>query len=263
VFPWFPDRDLPFNSRRLINSGGFVAEMARFGEYEFDAEPGVPVRACTILPQGQSPTVPLLIWIRRPEDHVNFPDLDELLPLVGSTALVILTPRFADRVLQPAEFARIERSAALTGRTVAALRVWDVLRAVSWARTILGQQPGRIEVYGRGEAGIIGAYAAALDADISHVILHAPPASHRLGPALLAVLRTTDIPEVLAVLAPRQVTVLSRGGGDFAFSQAVHNLCGVAKSFSVEDSLAGAVMKARMRSLEQAGDPGTKVHDAR
>jgi hypothetical protein len=225
--------------------------MAYFGEYEFEAEPGVPVLARVMLPHHRPPTAPLLIWIRRPEDNVCFPDLDEVLPLVRTTALIMLTPRFSDRVLQPAAFARIERSAALAGRTVAALRVWDVLRTISWATTSLGLTPERIEVFGRGEAGIVGAYAAALDESVNHLIVHAPPVTHRQGPALLTVLRTTDIPEALAVMAPRQITITGRGDHGFALTRAVYALLGETQSFSVGGSVASAVMTARVLSAKR------------
>ena len=46
--------------------------------------------------------------------------------------------------------------------------------------------------------GILGLYAGLFDERISRIVLQSPPESHRQGPALLNVLRVTDIPEAVA-----------------------------------------------------------------
>ena len=65
-------------------------------------------------------------------------------------------------------------------------------------------------MYGRKEMGALGLYAAALDDRISRVILDDPPASHWQGPALLNVLRLTDLPEAAALVAPLRDRVAHR-----------------------------------------------------
>ncbi len=208
VFSWFPAEQAPFNTRRLRNSGGSAGRFANFGDYEFETEPGVRIRATRLNPRSSPPRAPVLIYIKGPSEQSSTVDLDEFLPLLSHTAVIILTPRFADMLIQPDDFARIERTAALTGRTVAALRVWDVIRTVAWVGSEADGEIGPFCVYGRGENGVIGLYAALLEHRIGHVILRRPPSSHRDGPAILTVLRHTDIPDVAAALAPRPVTVL-------------------------------------------------------
>ena len=66
----------------------------------------------------------------------------------------------------------------------------------------------RFENFGKGEMGIVGLYAALWDDRISRVIVRSPPATHQQGPALLNVLRITDIPEAGAALAPRQLVFI-------------------------------------------------------
>ena len=57
---------------------------------------------------------------------------------------------------------------------------------------------------GKGESAILAAYAALLDERVTRVVLHSPPTSHRRsGPHFLNLLRYTDIPQMLAMLAPR------------------------------------------------------------
>ena len=55
---------------------------------------------------------------------------------------------------------------------------------------------------GRGQAGILAAYAALFEPSIKEVVIIDPPTSHREGPIFLNVLRVLDIPEALGLLAP-------------------------------------------------------------
>jgi hypothetical protein len=101
----------------------------------------------------------------------------------------------------------IEREYPLLGATADSDRV-----AVLLAR-------GAAERYvGRGESGIIGAYAALLSGK-GDVVLIDPPASHREGPHFLNVMRVLDIPEALGCLAPRKLTLI--GAKDPAFDRTV------------------------------------------
>jgi hypothetical protein len=64
-------------------------------------------------------------------------------------------------------------------------------------------------VLGEGGSGVLAAYAALWEPDITGVILNKPPLSHISGeaPQFLNVLRVCDIPDVLGMLAPRALTV--------------------------------------------------------
>ena len=72
--------------------------------------------------------------------------------------------------------------------------------------------------------GILGLYAALFDDRIRQVILKDPPESHRLGPALLNVLRVTDIPEVAAAFAPRKLVVLGKIPASFDYARGIYGL---------------------------------------
>ena len=242
VFGWFPRTEIPFKTRRLVASGSYAGDFADFGEYEFDSEPGAPVMGYLLIPRGQNGPVPLIVWIKEPADHVAFPDIDEFLPFLRTHALVILTPRFADHPLPGNDYARIERTAALVGRSVASTQVWDVLRAVAWTIHDRGIEPSGIIVYGRGCAGITGLYAALFDSAIGHVVLRDPPVSHFDGPALPTILRETDIEEVAGILAPRCLTLLSHGREGFPLTRSLFELVSAGGSFSYAPSLAEALL---------------------
>ena len=176
--------------------------------------------------------------VSRPGDPAAL--YDEALPLLKTHAVVHVYPRFTEHIPSPAEHTEFQRVAALTGRTVASLQIWDIMRAVRWAAETTA--PERISIYGRGAAGIVALYAALFVPIVSQVILNDPPVSHHDGPALLTILRTTDIPEVAASLAPRQLSMLSYCPGAFDFTRQVYRLCHAEENFQIRCSLPAALM---------------------
>src|SRR5437899_9045680 len=67
-------------------------------------------------------------------------------------------------------------------------------------------------------------YAGLFDDRIRQVILKDPSESHQQGPALLNVLRITDIPEVAAAFAPRKLVVLGKIPAPFAYARGIYGL---------------------------------------
>jgi len=242
VFGWFPATEIPFKTRRLTASGGYTRDFAIFGEYEFESEPGVPVMVRLLTPRDRRGPVPFIVWIKGPEDHVTFPDLDEFIPLLRTHALAIITPRFANQKLSGRDYACIERTAALVGRSVASMQVWDVLRTVAWMTQDRGLQTSEIAVYGRGNFGIVGLYAAVINELIGHVILRNPPTTHFDGPALPTVLRDTDIEEIAGTLAKRRLTLLSPTHSAFGLTRRLYDLCNASAALQCTMSLPEAVM---------------------
>ncbi|HPT17444.1 MAG TPA: hypothetical protein PK388_09195, partial [Kiritimatiellia bacterium] len=243
TFGWFPTSEASFRTRRRSGRGGYAGDFAEFGEYEFDSEPGVPVKVAWLTPRGAPGAVPLVVWIKGPGESVVFPDLDEFFPLLRTHALAVLTPRFADAQLAGGDVARLERTAGLTGRSLAALWTWDVRRTVAWALRDRRLAPTDVAVVGRGAAGIAGLYAALFEPAIGHVVLRDPPGSHFEGPALPLVLRETDVDEVAGALAPRRLTILARRPPEFPRAQAAFAWTGAPDAFGRAASLAEALRR--------------------
>lgn len=231
---------IPFRTRRLTAGGGRAGQFAAFGEYQFEVEPAVPVKIALLLPDRAAKTNPLVIWVRSPGEPVLFPDLDEFFPLLRTHALAILTPRFSERPLSGPEYARIERTAVLSGRSLAALRIWDVRRALAWVLQDRGLAPAEIATYGRGEAGLAGLYAALLEPGVGHVVLRDPPASHLEGAALPGILRHADVAEMAGLLAPRRLTLLTRRPEAFAQTRDLYRLASAAAALRCAADVAEA-----------------------
>jgi len=126
----------------------------------------------------------------------------------------------------------VERSHALLGRTVDAGRVWDVMAAAEFLAA--GQGKPAVFVAGRGGAGVLAAYAAALDERIAGAKLVSPPASHMAAeaPALLNVLRVCDVPDALGLIAPRPLAIVGSPADDFSATMAAYATSGATEKLS-------------------------------
>jgi cyanophycinase len=118
----------------------------------------------------------------------------------------------------------VARSHALLGRTIDQGRVWDAIAVVRWLQATRGR-PGWA-IAGRGQAGILAAYAALFEPSITDVTVVDPPRSHLEGPYFLGVLRVLDIPEALGLLAPRPLTLIGASEGDFQRTVRIYKLAG-------------------------------------
>lgn len=241
VFRWFPAEPIPFETQVTGHRGGWSARYADFKEVTFATEPGVRIRARLFKPKNPPGHPPLLIVVKPGGDLVYSSDFDEWLPLFERCSILVVHPRFSEVSLGAAEFTDLERTAAWTGRTLAAMQVWDTLRAIAWAVEQERIPATRMALFGRGEAGVLALYAALLDERVDSVILAEPPASHWRGPALLNVLRVTDLPEAAAALAPRGLVFLRALPAGFAETQTLLKRAGRARSLRVAGSLAEAL----------------------
>jgi cephalosporin-C deacetylase-like acetyl esterase len=197
-------------------NGGYVLAT------RLTTEPGIRISRFDtplVLPPG------LLIVLNADEPTHAIPDWSK--PFVGNG----LASSLACRGVGPSKWTRksppnyVERSHALLGRTVDSGRVWDIASAVR-----AQQEPAALElkVAGRGQAGILAAYAALFEPSISEVIVVDPPASHRDGPIFLNVQRVLDIPEVLGLLAPRPLTLVNAKDKAFERTAQIYKLAGAA-----------------------------------
>lgn len=98
---------------------------------------------------------------------------------------------------------QIERRFMLLGQTSDGMRVWDVRRAIQALRRMPGLAEAKLVIEGRGQAGILGLYAAIFEPGVSAVHLITPPNEHRQGPYFLNVEKIFDLPQAVAVVAAK------------------------------------------------------------
>lgn len=243
VFRWFPTESISFETKVSRSTGGWLARngYADYKDVSFQTEEGARIRAQLLTPKDHQANAPLLVYSKRSIDSISFMDVDDILPVLGRCSVLIVNPRFTEKALTPSEFADIERTAVWTGRTIEAMQVWDILRAVRWAMDEEKVPVSTVVVYGKDEMGVLGLYASLFDERIKQVIVNNPPASHWQGPALLNVLRVTDIPEIAGALAPRRLTSLTKLPEAFEQTRRLFKIQNASEQFVQSDSLPEAL----------------------
>ena len=110
--------------------------------------------------------------------------------------------------------------AMLVGRTLVGLRVDDALRAADWAAAQPGVDRTAMGICGVGPLGVVALHAAMLDERLSRVVVEGSIATwraiveqplHRNASEVVVpgVLRHYDLPDLVAAIAPRSVTVVN------------------------------------------------------
>ena len=208
VFRALPNAPVPFDAVRERETG-WTDRYAETWNVEFTTEPGVRVTGKLFLPRDAGLRNTALIYVKGTDDLVDAVDYDLILPALGKQVVLTLQPRAVDYPLDSAGMATVKRTAALLGATLESMQVYDIMRAVEYLNSGEGLTPSSIAVFGRKQMGALGIYAALLDPRITRVIVDDPPSSHWQGPALLNVLRLTDLPETAAMVAPREIVSLT------------------------------------------------------
>ncbi len=125
----------------------------------------------------------------------------------------------------------IRRAAAWTGRTIASMRVYDVMRCVEALRSLPNVDGERISIAARGEMAVIALYAALMDGGIHTTIIQDAPATQNAasqkdgrGEAIemLNCLRITDSPQVAGMLYPTKLVILGKPHENYNWSTQVY-----------------------------------------
>jgi len=129
----------------------------------------------------------------------------------------------------------IRRNAAITGRTIASMQVYDTLRAIELARGLPGVDPDRMAIAGRGQMAAVALYAALLDGHLEAVILEQPPATQNApsnpdgtGEAIemLNCLRFTDLPYAAGLLYPTDLVFVGDTPDTYHWAEDLYNRLG-------------------------------------
>ncbi|OAI47232.1 hypothetical protein AYO44_09930 [Planctomycetaceae bacterium SCGC AG-212-F19] len=186
-------------------------------------EPAITVRMANLSPEKDDGKNGTLIVLGPDEEIGRVPEWAKSLPAGGS--VVVLAPRgIGDTAWtggKPPNY--VERSHALIGRTTDQGRVWDIAATVRYLHATDGR---RWQVAGRGQMGVLAAYAALFEPGVADVVAVDPPVTHRDGPIFLNVLRVLDIPEALGLLAPTPLTLVNAKDGSFDKTARIYQRAG-------------------------------------
>lgn len=122
----------------------------------------------------------------------------------------------------------VRRASAWTGRTIASMQVYDLLRCIEFCRTLNSVDGQSIGIAARDEMGVVALYTALLDGKCSTLILKNPPETQNIasrpdgrGAAIemLNCLRITDVYQLPAYLAPSKIIFIGEMPGKYKWSE--------------------------------------------
>lgn len=134
----------------------------------------------------------------------------------------------------------VRRAAAWTGRTVASMQVYDVLRCLEALRTLDGVNSNDIGIAARDEMSVVALYAALMDGRVSSLLLKNPPATQNApsspdgrGAAIemLNCLRITDAPQIAGLLFPTQITITGKMPQTYDWARSIYVKLGKPNNF--------------------------------
>jgi len=217
TFHAFPKQSVPLDIRLEFRTDTFSKYVRQ--TYSFVSEEGWRLKVILQISQSPDKPQPLLLVLKNPNEE--------------QWASASLTSGIRDKInvayfeargigetgWSPSLQWHIRRSAAWTGRTVASMRVYDVLRCLEALRQIPGVDPNNISIAAQGEMAAIAPYATLLDGNVKSLILKNPPASQDVasqpngrGEAIemLNCLRITDLPQVAGLMFPNQLVAVGK-----------------------------------------------------
>jgi len=122
----------------------------------------------------------------------------------------------------------LRRAAAWTGRTIASMQVYDLMRCLVFLRGLPNVNPDQIGIAAQREMGAVALYATLMDGQCSRVFLKDPPATQDAASPvdgkdppieMLNCLRVTDVNQLPALILPTQTIFFGKVAVDYKWSQ--------------------------------------------
>jgi hypothetical protein len=207
-----------------------TADNEKYGNeiYSFVPENGWRIKVDIHWRNNPDTANPLMILLRNP-DETRF-ESERYLESIGSEwNVAILDVRGAGETGWAPELQwHVRRASAWTGRTIASMQVYDLLRCLEFCRTMKGIDPNKIGIAARDEMGVVSLYAALLDGNCYTLVLQNPPESQDVpsrpdgrGAAteMLNCLRITDVYQIPALLPATRIIFKGEMPGSYQWSE--------------------------------------------
>ncbi|MCL4394372.1 MAG: acetylxylan esterase, partial [Chloroflexi bacterium] len=208
--------------------GRFTGPGYSVEKFVYESEPGILIPSLLFLPANSGGRKASVVYVNGAGKAAGMPDIE---PLVRSGLIVLaIDVRGFGETLpgdgKGSEFSRpfgdydSAMTALLIGKSLPGMRAQDIARAVDLLSTRSEVDRARIFGYGKGAGAVPMLYAAVLDSRIQRVALEGMLASyesvidrriHRqvFEQIVVGALRHYDLPDMIACLAPRRVSVIS------------------------------------------------------
>lgn len=230
TFSAFPATPVEFDPKlefRTLDGATFGGEI-----YSFNTEEGWRLKIDIRYRNPRDGKKPLMIVLRNPDEQ-RWDSEGFISDLNNDWNIAYLEVRGIGELGWAPELQwHVRRAAAWTGRTIASMRIYDVLRTIDFARNLVDVDPKKIGIAARGEMASIALFAALLDEECNTIILKNPPAtldvassSDGRGEALelLNVLQITDINQLPALIHPTKTYVTGNLPESYNWSMITHH----------------------------------------
>jgi hypothetical protein len=209
----FPEQPCQFEKQLEFST----LDGARFGEeiFSFVPEEGWRLKVDVFWANRPDSMKPLIIVLRNYNDERWAAEAFASEIAGGQNVAYFETRGVGEYGWAPELQWHVRRTSAWTGRTIASMQVYDLMRCMEFCRTLPGIDPSKISIASRDEAGVVAMYAALMDGRCDALILKNPPETQDQpgdpdgkGPAIemLNCLRITDIYQLPALLTPAKIS---------------------------------------------------------
>jgi len=215
TFNAFPDRTIPLHPRLVFRTD----DGARFGNdvFSFVSEEDWRLKLDLRWRNPRNEKHPLMIVLRSPDED-RWDSEAFISDLSDSWNIAFLETRGTGEAGWAPELQwHARRAAAWTGRTIASMRVYDVLRCLEFVRLLDGVDQDSIGIAAQSEMAVVASYAALMDgACHSLVIKDMPDTQNRASRPdgrgesieMLNCLKKTDIYQLPALIFPARTYLI-------------------------------------------------------
>ncbi len=241
-FGAFPDTPPPFDSARVFRT----LDRARHGSeiYSFVPEDGWRLKVDLRWRNNPSEKNPLMIVLKNSNEN-RYDSEGFISGLDNEWNIAYLEVRGVGEFgWDPNLQWHVRRASAWTGRTLASMQVWDLLRCIDFCRTLPGVDAESIGIAARQDLGVVALYAALLDGKCKTLILKNPPPTQDVASSpdgrgaafeILNCLRVTDVYQLPALLAPTEITFIGEMPGSYKWSTDLLNKLGIKSITRIDD----------------------------
>jgi len=215
TFSAFPEDSIPFDKEMVFRT----LDRAAYGSeiFSFNSEEGWRLKIDLRYRKPRDSKRSLMIVLRNPEEQ-RWDSEAFISGLNDNWNIAYLEVRGVGEAGWTPELQwHVRRASAWTGKTLASMRVYDVLRAIEFTRTLPDMDPEQIGIAARGEMASVALFTALLDGQCKSLLLKDPPATldapsnpNGRGEALelLNVLQITDVNQLPALVYPANCYLL-------------------------------------------------------
>jgi len=226
TFGAFPSAETPFDSKIEFRS----LDGAKFGWniHSFVPEEGWRLKINFYWRQDTTQRKPLLIVLKN-YDEERDKSQGFVSELETDWNIAYFEPRgIGETGWDPGLQWHIRRSAAWTGRTIASMQVYDLLRCIEYCRTLPEVDPLKIGIAAQNENVVVALYAALLDNKCEWLALKNPPATQDVSSQqdgkgyaieMLNCLRVTDVYQLPALIYPTKVSLFGDIPKNYSWSE--------------------------------------------